>query len=158
MLLIPTLIAFAIGFFVILLRRIILVACVIAAPLALIAYILPGTESLWKFWKKTFSGAILMFPFITGIIALGGVMAYVTDNGTSGDAMFAPLLALIFLIAPFFMLPKMVTNSGGMMGTIGGAASNLNRNLGGRAKKSRQKGPAKKKSPRPAAFGATAIP
>ena len=57
------------GLVIIVIRQIVVVLLAILAPIALVLYILPGTEKAWKMWWNSFWGALIMFPLIEAFIA-----------------------------------------------------------------------------------------
>lgn len=76
--------AVLIAFLVLIFRKVLIVACLIFAPLALAAWILPNTQKYWKLWHETFSKLLLMFPLIMAILAVGRIFAYITVNSANG--------------------------------------------------------------------------
>src|SRR5581483_11536672 len=49
------------AFVVLIFRKLLIILLVILAPVALIAWIMPGTEKYWDLWKNNFSKLLLMF-------------------------------------------------------------------------------------------------
>lgn len=130
MLLLPAIIAFALGFIVLIGRQLIVVICIIFAPLALISFVLPGSQKLFKFWQQSFVGALFLFPLITAVIAIGAVMAFLVNSGDVTNYVgVAPLLALILLIAPYFLIPRLFRLSGGALGTIANGVNSASQGL-----------------------------
>lgn len=107
--------ALTIGVLVLGVRLAVISACVIIAPLAIAAWVLPGTKKLWDFWQNTLMTALLMFPIVMGFIALGKGMAFVM-GGMSGT--ISVILSILFYIAPYFLLPFAFKLAGGLMKTI----------------------------------------
>ncbi len=58
-------------FFMLAVRWILITACIIFAPIAIIAFVLPNTEKLWKLWLTGLVGALATFPLVMAVIALG---------------------------------------------------------------------------------------
>jgi hypothetical protein len=122
----PAVLAFAsaaaisllVGLIVLVFRKILIILCLIFSPVALLSWILPGTQRYWKFWKDNFIKALMMFPIAIALIYTGRIFAYVVgseDNGT--------LLNFIFIMVgyfgPLFLLPKTYRWGGGIMSTAG---------------------------------------
>jgi hypothetical protein len=95
-----------IGFVILLFRQMLIILLVILAPIALLMWILPGTQRYWKLWSDNFSKLLLMFPLIMAMIAAGQIFAYVGANTGAGGGILAFLMVLIGFFAPFWFLPK----------------------------------------------------
>ncbi len=129
------LLALFVAFVTLILRKILIILLVILSPLALIAWILPGTNSYWKLWSDNFRRVLLMFPLIMALIAAGRIFAYIAA-GTPTASMFAVIhlgslpipypasvqgfadLAIIVVafFAPYFLLPQTFKWGGKIMG------------------------------------------
>ncbi len=134
--------AIAVAFFVLLLRKILIILLVILAPLAFIAWILPGTERYWKLWSQNFSKLLIMFPLIMAMVAAGRIFAYIVAIGVadkpqaamtnahaaiaqSGNlpaAHFADIttfaslaIVIIAFFAPYLLFPKAFSWGGQLM-------------------------------------------
>jgi hypothetical protein len=130
--------ALLIGLLVLGIRQLVVLMCIILAPLALAAYVLPGTQKLWKFWKNTFITTLLMYPLIMGFIGAGKAMSFLlgaTKAGATDNVM--QILVLIVYFAPYFMLPFAFKMAGGLMSTIFSMANDKNKGLFDRMKKGR---------------------
>ncbi len=127
LLLLPLILGLGIAFFVLIIRRLIIVVCVVFSPIAFVAFILPGTQKIWKFWKDAFVGALFIYPMITAVLAIGNLLSYLTDNGNSGSSFLAPLTSLILYVAPFFLIPKLAKMATGALGFLTGAAHGVGR-------------------------------
>lgn len=133
------------GLAVIVLRQMIVILLVIFAPLAIIAYVLPGTDKGWKLWWDSFFGALLMFPLIEAFIALGAVFsrialinAQASSTGTLTRS-FDEIIAFVAAYVPYFLLPATVRFAGGAVRGIGGAVSGGSLSLHKRVQGYRQK-------------------
>src|SRR6185436_10887211 len=81
-----TLLLFAIiGFMVLLLRQLLVVALLLVAPLAILAWIFPGNDKLWKAWWSLFSKLLIMFPLIMGLLGIGRIFASIINDGGGGS-------------------------------------------------------------------------
>jgi hypothetical protein len=131
LLLMPALLALALGFFILIIRQLIVVVCIVFAPFALITFIIPGTQKAWKVWQQAFFGAIFLYPMVLGAISVGALLAYMVSNGdvSSYSAGLAPFLALILLIAPYFLLLRIAKMSSGALGSVANGASNATQGL-----------------------------
>lgn len=106
--------AILIGVLVLSIRQLVIFMAIIMAPLAIAAYVFPGGEKIWKFWKTTLITTLIMYPLIMGFIGAGAAMAYIMPK----DEGRMSILAIIVYFAPFFMLPFAFKLAGGLMTTI----------------------------------------
>jgi len=105
---------------VLIFRKIIIIFCLIFAPLAILAWILPGTQRYWKLWYDNFTKVLMMFPLIVGLIAAGHIFAFVV--GTQGNGTFLNLIfVMVGVFGPLFVLPKTYKWGGQAMSLAGGA-------------------------------------
>ncbi len=138
--------AVAVAFLVLTLRQIVIVMLIIFAPIAIVCYLLPNTQKMWKLWWDTFSKTLLMFPIITGIIAIGRVFSAVTTTGSGGagsSSAIQQLIGFVAYFAPYFMIPFTFRLAGGAIATIGGLANDKSRGGFDRLKKYRSNQSAK---------------
>jgi hypothetical protein len=111
-----------VAFIVLVARQIVVVALLIVAPIALVCYILPNTQRIYKMWFDSFRGALVMFPLIVALIASGRVFSAVANNNANngGAASLNGYIAFAAYFAPYFMLPATFRMAGGLMSSIGG--------------------------------------
>ncbi len=125
-----------VAFIVLAIRQLVIFMTIILAPLAIAAYVIPGGQKLWDFWKNTFITTLFMYPLIMGFIGAGAAMSYLIGSAPLGAK--SSLLAILVYFAPFFMLPFAFKMAGGLMGTIFSMANDRNRGAFDRLKKFRQ--------------------
>jgi hypothetical protein len=107
MIIFSVLITVLVGLASVLFRNIIIIACVIFAPIALILWVIPNqsTKKYWGMWSSNFTNALLLFPIMVGLIYGGRIFAYVA--GGVGKAGFLDLImVLVGFFAPYAILPK----------------------------------------------------
>jgi hypothetical protein len=106
------------GLAVLIFRKIIIIMAMILAPLALLAWLLPGTQSYFKLWRENLLKALMMYPLVIGIVAAGRIFAYVI--GTSrGDQFLNFFLVTVAFFGPLFILPKTYKWGGSALKSIG---------------------------------------
>ena len=133
------LLAMIIAFVVFLVRRIIIILLVIAAPLAFMAWAIPGGEQWFKKWWKAFTQVLFVYPYAMILFGAGimisGVIGQTNpgDDGAIGDIINA-FLMIIALLLPYFMLPTAFKMVGGALGTITGKINDSSKGLIDRAK------------------------
>ncbi|HEY5442497.1 MAG TPA: hypothetical protein VIJ68_03085, partial [Candidatus Saccharimonadales bacterium] len=118
--------AVAVAFLVLVLRQIVIVMLMLIAPIALIAYVLPNTQRLYRMWWEAFIRALLMFPMIAGLIAVGRVFSAVALNSTSGGDVVSVVdgfIGFAAYFAPYFMIPLTFRLAGGAMSGVGNFVS-----------------------------------
>ncbi len=128
------LLAAIVAYLVLVLRNILVIMLILMAPVAIVAYILPNTQKLFKFWWEWLFKALMVFPIITGLIAIGRVFSSIAATAGS-DA--NQLVAFIAYIMPYFLLPFTFRLAGGALGTIGGFVNDRGRGGFDRLKKFR---------------------
>lgn len=73
--------AMFIGWFLLTIRQMLIYALVLMAPIAILSWIFPNNDKLWKIWWGTFTTLLLMFPILMIVISATRIFAYVI--GTS---------------------------------------------------------------------------
>ena len=109
------------------LREGILVFLLIASPIAFALYVMPNTEKYFKQWWSQLIKTLMVYPVVTVVFG----MAYVTsiimgDFGLSPKAL-SQTFATLAMIAPLFLIPFAFRISGGVMASVSGAVSKLQR-------------------------------
>lgn len=85
-------------FFIVALREVFILMCIVLSPVAMVAALLPGTERWFKFWWSNFARLLLMYPFIIMMIQASRIAAYLTiaeDDALNG------FLALFIVLSGF---------------------------------------------------------
>ncbi len=111
-----------IALFLLVLRRLVILFLVLTAPIAIAAWILPGTQKIWKLWWESFTKLLLVYPMILGIIAVGKVAAYVASKSMNSFLGF--FIVIICYFGPLFLIPALLKLSGAAFATITGAVNN----------------------------------
>lgn len=107
--------AVLIAFLVMILRQIIIIVFIIIAPIAIVMYILPNTQFAYKLWWDNFNKALLMFPLIAAMIAIGHVFSGVADSSN----VIGQLMGFMAYFAPYFLIPLTFGFAGNIMGGLG---------------------------------------
>ena len=100
-------------------REVIIIACIIMAPLAFAAFILPNTQSLFKKWWGLFKAAIIIFPICGTLSGISYMLRSLAMNGEYSAGGFAILMILPYL--GFFLLPMLLKGAISALGKVGGA-------------------------------------
>lgn len=110
-------------------RQTLLILLTILSPVAIACWILPGTEKYFKQWWDLFFKTLFVYPIISALFAVSGVMASIAFQTTTmpettnvGGA-FAILTGLILVFIPLFLIPFAFRFSGGLLATVMGATN-----------------------------------
>jgi hypothetical protein len=109
--------AVLIAIVVLALRQVAVIMLMLLAPVAIVAYVLPNTQKIYKLWWDSFSKALLMFPLIAAFIASGRVFSAIALNagGTLND-----IIGFLSYFAPYFLIPLTFKFAGGFVRQLGG--------------------------------------
>jgi hypothetical protein len=119
-------------------RRAILIFLIVVSPLAIVAWVLPGTERLWKLWWESFSKLLIMYPLILLLIAAGRLFAYVSVNSGQHE-LLAFILVIIGFFGPLFMIPATFKLAGSAFTAVSGAVNSRNKGVFDRLSNARAK-------------------
>ena len=116
-----------IGFIVIVLRQLLIIMLIIVAPIAIVSYILPHTQRVWKLWWESFSKALLMFALISAMIAIGRVFAVVNQVDQVHASSIEQLVGFTAYFLPYLLIPLSFRFAGGALRGIGGFVNDRSR-------------------------------
>lgn len=136
----PLLLLAATALLILLLRQMFIVALLLVAPLAILAWIFPGNDKLWKLWTNSFSKLLMMFPLIMVIIGIGRIFAYIIDAEDAGfiqGVIIGPLMTVGAYILPYAMIPFTFKLAGGIFGTLTGMVNDREKGIFDRMRKGR---------------------
>lgn len=126
---IAVLISLIVALIYMLFRLLFLYLLVIVAPVAIAASVLPLTNKFFRMWGTNLIKLNLMFPLVTGLVAISGVVSATLLASANGNGFMVVAAALVPVLA-FFLIPKCFKWSGELMEATAGAAAAY---LGGRA-------------------------
>jgi hypothetical protein len=100
----------------ILFRNVIIIACVMLSPLAILLWVLPmkGLQSYWNLWRDNFTKALLLFPLMAAVIYTGRVFAWIV-SGLQGPGFIDLIMVLVGFFGPYFLLPSMFKRGGSLL-------------------------------------------
>ena len=130
--LIPILIFMLVGFAVLVLRQALIIFLLVLAPVAIVAWVLPNTESIWKKWSKLFNQLLIMFPMFMGILAAGKIFSYINSKSDGGNDFFNIIISVIGYVTPFVLLPGIFKSAGGALSKVTGALNKQGSKYGGK--------------------------
>lgn len=121
-------------------RQIILIALFLLAPLAILSWIFPGNDKMWKLWWGSFSKLLMLFPLIMLLLGVGEVFAHITGAARSAadqNQLVTTIIVIGSFIMPFFFIPFAFKWAGGVFGNLAGMVNDSERGLLDRLKKGR---------------------
>lgn len=135
---IGVLISLIVALVTLMLRAMFVVILLVLAPVAIAAWILPGTQRFWDMWWKMFSKLLMMFPLIMLLFA-GGVMAATVLKAASGASptnvagagVLLNFAVLVAYFAPIFMISMTYKFAGGAFASIGALGNKLGKQAQG---------------------------
>lgn len=130
--------ALLVALVVLTLREVAIIFLILISPIALVLWVLPGTEQWAKRWWGLFTKLLLMYPAFMALLAIGEVMSAVAagQNGGNNSATGAieNVIAIAIYLIPFFMLPFLFKMMGGVMGQVAGMVNDREKGLIDRSK------------------------
>ena len=105
-----------IGLITIALRQVVVILLIMIVPLAVVAYMLPNTEGLFKKWKNLFVKMLVFYPMYSllfGASSLAGWAIILAANDG-----FGLILGVVVQIFPLFFSWSLMKMSGTFLGTI----------------------------------------
>lgn len=122
-------------FVILAIRELVIVFLVVMSPLAILSWIFPGNDKLWKAWWDTFTKLLLVYPVITGLITIGRGFASLINQANSTvdpstiEAVFFVIFKLAVYIGPFFLILFVLKILTGAFGTITGMVNDRSKGL-----------------------------
>jgi hypothetical protein len=109
-------------------RYLILILLVLAAPLAFLAWVLPGTQPFFFKWGKNLIRLILMYPLVVVVVTTAEIVAFLLQHPTLDpniytDDRFKLLIGGLIPFVALLMIPKLLKLSGDMVELTGGAVA-----------------------------------
>lgn len=110
------LVAVVVGLITIALRQVVVILLMMVAPLAIVAYILPNTENLFKKWKNLLVKMLVFYPAYSLLFGASSLAGWaIISSATNG---FALILGIAVQIFPLFFSWSLMKMSGTFLGTI----------------------------------------
>lgn len=120
-----------IAFAVLVFRKMLILLLLMMAPFAIACYVLPSTQKGWTIWKDGLLSALIVFPIISGMIAIGRVFSVIAFNGQAyngpGAQIVSQIIAVIAYFAPYFLISMAFRLAGGFIATVGGVVNDRGR-------------------------------
>lgn len=122
-------VAVIVAFSLLIFREMFVIFLAIFVPVAIACFIMPGTEKVWKFWWTNFSKALIMFPLIAGMIAIGRVFAVTLVGNSQDPGVVAEISAMVAYFGPYFLIPFTFRMAGTVLASAGSLASGVQKSI-----------------------------
>lgn len=100
------------------LRQLVIASLVVVSPIAIAASLLPNTEKVFGTWRSWFTKALMMYPLIIGLFAMGKLFGVITSgftpSGPEADGI-ASFLAFMANVVPLVVIPFTFRLAGGVI-------------------------------------------
>lgn len=103
-------------------RQALITILIMIAPLAFVAFVLPGTQKYFDKWRSIFQTMLLLYPIFSLLFGGAQLAAYLISQ--NADRPEVILLAMFVAIAPLIITPFLIRFSGGMLGKLAGMMNN----------------------------------
>lgn len=135
--LVPILIATAIAIFVTLAvlaaRQALIIILIVIAPIAFVAFVLPGTQKYFDKWKDLFQTMLVMYPMFAVLFGGSQLAGYLISQNASRPELL--VLAMFVQVAPLILTPFLIKFSGGLLGKFAGMVNNPSKGMLDKSKK-----------------------
>ncbi|MBR5647911.1 hypothetical protein IKW73_03210 [Candidatus Saccharibacteria bacterium] len=117
------LVAVVAGLITIALRQVVVTLLIMIAPLAIVAYILPNTESLFRKWKDLLVKMLVFYPMYSLLFGASSLAGWAIIASSSDG--FGMILGTIVKILPLFFSWSLMKMSGTFLGTVNAKITGL---------------------------------
>lgn len=114
-------------YLILVIRQAGVILLVVLAPAAIVCYMLPNTEKIFKRWLDIFKALLLVYPICGALIGAGQLGGAILASVGSGEMIVA---AMIVTVAPFFLVPILLKNSLSLLGNLGAKLQNTTSRIG----------------------------
>lgn len=119
-------------FIMLAIRKLIVIVCIMLAPLAFAAYVLPNTQNLYKKWWELFKAALIIFPICGAFSGISYMLKSAVGNG-DGLGIAGSLVMMVLPYVGFFLMPMLLKNAISALGKVGGALTSFGSTVRGGA-------------------------
>ena len=122
-------------FFLLLMRQLVVIVLLVVLPLAILSWVFPGNDKLWKLVWGTFTKLALAGVVINAVMISGFIVAYIINGATSGasdgalDSVFIIVSKLGVIIAGLAGIPWAIKASFGAASALVGAVNDRSKGL-----------------------------
>jgi hypothetical protein len=124
--LLAALLAVVMVFVILVARQALIILLIVVAPVAFLAYLLPNTEKMFSFWRKSLTTMLLVYPIVGLLFGASKLASNVLLNiGAGKGDVFLQIMSVGVGVVPLFALPAILKNSLNAIPAIGNIASKL---------------------------------
>lgn len=113
-------------------RLALITVLIVLAPLAFVAYVLPGTKQWYDKWQDLFATMLLMYPMFAVLFGGSHLASYLIAQ--NADRWETVLIALFVQAVPLVITPFLIRFSGRLLGNFAGMVNNPAKGLSDRSK------------------------
>jgi len=118
--------ALLVAFIYMVARSLVLIILIFSAPLAFLAWVLPGTQVYFNKWGKTLVRLVFMYPLVTVLITTAEVVSFMLLHPSFDPTVFTTdklklLIGGLVPLVALLMIPRCLRLSGTMVEHAGGA-------------------------------------
>lgn len=137
-LVVSALISFFIVVIILVARQAVIIMLIIISPIAFALNVLPNTQKWFSRWWTAIATTATIYPIIAIVYGGSGIAANIIRSSAPSDGLVMLVFAILGLAAevlPFFMVPRLVKSSSGMLGNIARAVNKPDSGIFGSAKR-----------------------
>ena len=127
-----------IAFITLIARQMFIIVLILFAPLAILAWIFPGSSKAWQFWWSNFTKLLLMYPMVMALIGAGRIFAFSAAGAFTG--LYGTIIKLTAYVIPYALIPFTFKAAGGVFGAVASKIQDTGRPGLDRLRKRRQQG------------------
>ena len=104
-----------------------IVILIAVAPVAIVCYMLPNTEQIWKKWLNLLKSLLMVYPICGALIGAGRLAGHIlASTGTTSMV----IAGMIVEVVPFFLVPMLLKQSLALAGNIGAKLMSMGKSTG----------------------------
>lgn len=111
------------------LRQLLAALLVAVAPLAMLCYVLPNTQQIYKKWFDAFKIILMVYPICAAILAASRIMRLLAVSSANGDNPGLAIVAIIMIFLPLAAAPKILEKALAIFGEMGGYLQRIGANV-----------------------------
>ncbi len=119
-------------------RQMFIIVLILFAPLAILAWIFPGSAKAWQFWWSNFTKLLLMYPMVMALIGAGRIFAFSAAGAFTG--LYGTIIKLTAYVIPYALIPFTFKAAGGVFGAVASKIQDTGRPGLDKLRKRRQQG------------------
>jgi hypothetical protein len=116
--LMPAVLALIVVFVTLALRKAIILALILIAPVAFALYCLPNTEQYFRKWWDLLVKTLLMYPIVMIMFAVADILAVTVVSNNNKNNGLAVLIAFLLQFLPLFLIPYAFRLSGSALASV----------------------------------------